>query len=83
MGADMTVAICAWHVDRHVAEARIRTLSNDVIGAAYNYGEEIDYDDDAYIELTVDTHGECDQTVITYGAGKPAYIYNVSMSIGD
>ncbi len=47
MGADMTVAICARHVDRHVAEARLKTLSNDVIGVAYNYGNELDDDDQA------------------------------------
>lgn len=45
MGADMALGICARHVDRHVAEARIRTLSNTVIGAAYNYGEDIEGDD--------------------------------------
>jgi hypothetical protein len=45
MGADMTIAICARHVDRDVAEARLRTLDNAVIGAAYNYGDKIDDDD--------------------------------------
>ena len=45
MGADMTIGICARHVDYHVAEARLKTLSNAVIGAAYNYGDEIDDDD--------------------------------------
>jgi hypothetical protein len=45
MGADMTIGICARHVDRHVAEARLKTLGNDVIGEAYNsdYGL---FDDD-------------------------------------
>ena len=47
MGADMTIGICARHVDYHVAEARLKTLSNAVIGAAYNYGDEIDDDDQA------------------------------------
>jgi hypothetical protein len=45
MGADMTIAICARNVERHVAEARLRTLSNAVIGSAYEYGFDIDDDD--------------------------------------
>ncbi len=47
MGADMALSVCARHVDYHVAEARLKTLSNAVIGAAYNYGDEIDDDDQA------------------------------------
>jgi hypothetical protein len=87
MGADMTVAICAWHVDRHVAEARIRTLSNDVIGAAYNYGEEIDYDDDTdYVAKAISdldwVYEERRATCIFHIDGKD-YVVSGGYSWGD
>jgi hypothetical protein len=86
MGADMTIAICAWHVERHVAEARLKTLSNAVIGAAYNY-EEIDDDDDTdYVAKAISdldwVYEERRATTIFYIDGKD-YVVSGGFSWGD
>lgn len=45
MGADMAIAICAIKVDRHIAEARINTLTSEQIYQCWNYGDGIEPDD--------------------------------------
>jgi hypothetical protein len=87
MGADMTVAICARHVDKHVAEARLKTLSNDVIGVAYNYGDELEDDDDTdYVARAIEdlswVYADSRQTCIFYIDGKD-YVVSGGFSWGD
>ena len=87
MGADMTIAICARHVNRHIAEARLKTLSNAVIGAAYNYGDEIDDDDQAdYLAQAIEdlswVYDETRQTGSLRIEGKD-YVISGGMSWGD
>ena len=87
MGADMTIGICAKHVDYHVAEARLKTLSNAVIGAAYNYGDEIDDDDQADylaqaiydLELVYSDSRE----IVTLRIEGKDYVISGGMSWGD
>jgi hypothetical protein len=86
MGADMALGICARHVDRHVAEARIRTLSNAVIGAAYNYGEDIEDDDTDYVARAIEdlawVYEDRRATQIIRIDGKD-YVVSGGMSWGD
>jgi len=87
MGADMTIAICARHVDRDVAEARLRTLDNDVIGVAYNYGNELEDDDDTnYVARAIEdlswVYAESRQTCIFHIDGKD-YVVSGGFSWGD
>ena len=87
MGADMTVAICAKHVDRHVAEARLKTLSNNVIGAVYNYGDDLEDDDDTdYVARAIEdlswVYADTRQTCIFYIDGKD-YVVSGGYSWGD
>ena len=87
MGADMALGICARHVDRHVAEARLKTLSNAVNGMAYNYGEDIDDDDDTdYVARAIEDLAWVYEwrraTQIIYVEGKE-YVVSGGMSWGD
>jgi hypothetical protein len=87
MGADMTIAICARHVDRHVAEARLRTLDNAVIGVAYNYGNELEDDDDTdYVAKAISdldwVYEERRATCIFHIDGKD-YVVSGGYSWGD
>lgn len=87
MGADMTIGICARHVDYHVAEARLKTLSNAVIGAAYNYGDEIDDDDQAdYLAQAIEdlswVYADTRETTLLRIEGKD-YVISGGMSWGD
>jgi len=87
MGADMTIGICAKHVDYHVAEARLKTLSNDVIGAAYNYGDDLEDDDDTdYVARAIEdlswVYADTRQTCIFYIDGKD-YVVSGGYSWGD
>ena len=87
MGADMTIAICAKHVEQHVAEARLKTLSNDVIGVAYNYGDELEDDDQTdYLARAIEdlswVYGESRETTLLRIEGKD-YVVSGGMSWGD
>ncbi len=86
MGADMTIAICARHVDRDVAEARLRTLDNAVIGAAYNYGDDIEDDDTDYVARAIEdldwVYEDRRATTLLYIDGK-YYVVSGGMSWGD
>ena len=87
MGADMTIAICARHVDRHVAEARLKTLSNAVIGSAYEYGYDIENDDQTdYLAKAIEdlkwVYQDWRATTLFFIEGKE-YVLSGGYSWGD